>query len=207
MKPGTRTAGLRPRSHRPPVAPAIDIRIDSPLWKAQRGVKAVLQRAIGEAAAMADTSGGELAIVLTDDSAIRALNRDWRGKDQPTNVLSFPANAPSVALQRKRGRVRAGVAPRRANARWGRARLLGDIVIAYETMAREALAEHRPFRHHLAHLAVHGFLHLVGHDHAAEAEADAMEALEIAVLARLKMPNPYLTPTPTLPRRGGRPDC
>jgi probable rRNA maturation factor len=79
-------------------------------------------------------------------------------------------------------------------------------VIAYETMAREAIAEHRPFRHHLAHLAVHGFLHLVGHDHAADAEADAMEALEIAVLARLDMPNPYLTRTPTLPRlaRKGR---
>src|ERR1700726_3017981 len=80
------------RANRPQVAPTIDIMVDSPLWKAQRGVKAVLQRAIGEAAAMAATSGGELAIVLTDDSAIRALNRDWRGKDQPTNVLSFPTN-------------------------------------------------------------------------------------------------------------------
>jgi probable rRNA maturation factor len=174
------------------VAPAIDILMDSPLWKAQRGVKAVLQRAIGEAAAMAATSGGELAIVLTDDSAIRALNRDWRGKDQPTNVLSFPANAPSQSLPVKRGKARAGVASRRADAQRGRVRLLGDIVIAYETMAREALAEQRPFRHHLAHLAVHGFLHLVGHDHAAEAEAEAMEALEIAVLARLNVPNPYL---------------
>ena len=163
--------------------------VDSPLWKAQRGIKAVLQRAICEAAAMAATSGGELAIVLTDDSAIRALNRDWRGKDQPTNVLSFPAPAPSHSLPRKRGRVRVGAASRNAGER--RVRLLGDIVIAYETMAREALAEHRPFRHHLAHLAVHGFLHLVGHDHIADAQADAMEALEIAVLARLKVPNPY----------------
>src|SRR6202166_1409438 len=85
--------GARPR--RPQVAPVIDIMVDSPLWKTQRGVKVVLQRAIGEAAAMAATSGGELAIVLTDDSAIRALNRDWRGKDQPTNVLSFPAHAPA----------------------------------------------------------------------------------------------------------------
>jgi probable rRNA maturation factor len=191
-KPGTRTNGPSPRSRRPQVAPAIDILMDSPLWKAQRGVKAVLQRAIGEAAAMAATSGGELAIVLTDDSAIRALNRDWRGKDQPTNVLSFPANAPSQSLPVKRGKARAGVASRRADAQRGRVRLLGDIVIAYETMAREALAEQRPFRHHLAHLAVHGFLHLVGHDHAAEAEAEAMEALEIAVLARLNVPNPYL---------------
>jgi probable rRNA maturation factor len=191
MKSGPRTARARPRSPRPQLAPAIDIMVDSPLWKAQRGVKAVLQRAISEAAAMAATSGGELAIVLTDDSAIRALNRDWRGQDQPTNVLSFPAPAPSPSLPRKPGRVRLGAPSGRAGER--RVRLLGDIVIAYETMAREALAEQRPFRHHLAHLAVHGFLHLVGHDHVAKAEADAMEALEIAVLARLDVPNPYMT--------------
>jgi probable rRNA maturation factor len=176
-KGGPRHARPPARSRRARVAPAIDILVESPLWKSQPGVKAVLERAIGAAAAMAATSGGELAIVLTDDSAIRALNRDWRGKDQPTNVLSFPANAPA----------RSG----RADAREARPRLLGDIVIAYETMAREALAEHRPFRHHLAHLAVHGFLHLLGHDHAADAEAEAMEALEIAVLARLDVPNPY----------------
>ena len=172
MKSVARTAPAR----QPRAAPAIDIVVESPLWKAQRGVRAVLQRAIGEAAAMAATSGGELAIVLTDDSAIRALNRDWRGKDQPTNVLSFPAPAPARTLPGQPGKVR----------------LIGDIVIAYETVEREARAEQRPFRHHLAHLAVHGFLHLVGHDHVVEAEADAMEALEIAVLARLGVPNPYL---------------
>jgi probable rRNA maturation factor len=176
-KRATRRASPPLRARRAGTAPAIDILVESPLWKAQRGVKAVLERAIRAAAAMAATSGGELAIVLTDDSAIRALNRDWRGKDQPTNVLSFPANAPTRS--------------RRADAHRARPRLLGDIVIAYETMAREALAEQRPFRHHLAHLAVHGFLHLLGHDHAADAEADAMEALEIAVLARLDVPNPY----------------
>ena len=177
---------LRPRARRQRAAPTIDIVLESPLWKAQRGVRTVLQRAIGEAAAMtavsggkaalAATSGGELAIVLTDDSAIRALNRDWRGKDQPTNVLSFPAPAPSGSRPGQPGAVR----------------LMGDIVIAYETVEREARAEQRPFAHHLAHLAVHGFLHLVGHDHAVETEADAMEALEIAVLARLDVPNPYL---------------
>jgi probable rRNA maturation factor len=176
MRSVARTAGARPPAGRPQMAPAIDVIVESPLWKAQRGFKAVLQRAIGEAAAMAATSGGELAIVLTDDSAIRALNRDWRGKDKPTNVLSFPAPAPSRTLPGKPGGVR----------------LIGDIVIAYETVEHEARADQRPFRHHLAHLAVHGFLHLVGHDHAAEAEADAMEALEIAVLARLDIPNPYL---------------
>jgi probable rRNA maturation factor len=126
---------------------------------------------------MAATKGGELAIVLTDDSAIRALNRDWRGKDTATNVLSFPA-------------------PASPPAEGGHPRLLGDIVIAYETTAREAGAEARPFRHHLTHLAVHGFLHLLGHDHVADAEAEAMEALEIAVLARLDVPNPYLSPLP-----------
>jgi probable rRNA maturation factor len=186
----------------------LDILVESPLWKAQRGVKAVLQRAIGAAAAMAATRGGELAIVLTDDSAIRALNRDWRGKDQPTNVLSFPAHTRSHFLPRKPGRV--APSPALAGEPAGRAQLLGDIVIAYETMAREAQAAHKPFAHHLAHLAVHGFLHLVGHDHAADAQADAMEALEIAVLARLKVPNPYPDPTPTLPRsrgKGRRPDC
>ena len=200
MKPAARSAGMRSRPRRPQVAPVIDIMVDSPLWKTQRGVKAVLQRAIGEAAAMAATSGGELAIVLTDDSAIRALNRDWRGKDQPTNVLSFPAHAPAHGPSH---------AHPHAGEPLGRVRLLGDIVIAYETMAREAMAEGRPFRHHLAHLAVHGFLHLLGHDHAQDAQADAMEALETAVLARLDVPNPY--PNPALPRLRGRkgrgPDC
>jgi probable rRNA maturation factor len=189
MTTASRASG--PRARHPQAGPAIDIKVDSPLWKEQRGVRAVLHRVIGEAAAMLATSGGELAIVLTDDSAIRALNRDWRGKDQPTNVLSFPAPVPSGSLPRKRGRVRMGDS-RRAGARRAPARLIGDIVIAYETVAREALRAQRPFRHHLAHLAVHGFLHLVGHDHAADAEADAMEALEIAVLRRLSVPNPYL---------------
>ena len=150
---------------------AVDIVVESPLWKAQRGADAMLRRALAAAAA-AVPSEGELAVVLTDDAAIRALNRDWRGKDAATNVLSFPA---------KEARP-----DRRAP------RLLGDIVIAYETVAREAAAEGKPFMHHLAHLAVHGFLHLVGYDHEANEGADAMEALEIAILARLDVPDPYL---------------
>ena len=71
-------------------------------------------------------------------------------------------------------------------------RLLGDIVIAYETTDREARAEHKPFAHHLAHLAVHGFLHLAGYDHQADDEADAMEKLEILILAQLAIPDPYI---------------
>jgi probable rRNA maturation factor len=147
----------------------IDIVVESPLWKAEPGARATLRQAIATAAAAVPDHTGELAIVLTDDAAIRTLNRTWRGKDEPTNVLSFPA--PSTP---------------------GAPRLLGDIVIAYETTAREALAEGKPFGDHLAHLAVHGYLHLAGHDHEADAEADAMETLEIAILARLKVPNPYI---------------
>ena len=150
---------------------AVDIVVESPLWKAQRGADAMLRRALAAAGALVP-SDGELAVVLTDDAAIRALNRDWRGKDAATNVLSFPA---------KEARP-----DRRAP------RLLGDIVIAYETVAREAAAEGKPFMHHLAHLAVHGFLHLVGYDHEANEDADAMERLEIAILARLDVPDPYL---------------
>ncbi|HZN28452.1 MAG TPA: rRNA maturation RNase YbeY [Xanthobacteraceae bacterium] len=150
---------------------AVDIVVESPLWKAQRGADAMLRRALAAAAA-AVPSEGELAVVLTDDAAIRALNRDWRGEDAATNVLSFPAKE---ARHDRR-------APR----------LLGDIVMAYETVAREAAAEGKPFMHHLAHLAVHGFLHLVGYDHEANEGADAMEALEIAILARLDVPDPYL---------------
>ena len=121
---------------------------------------------------MVSASEGEVAVVLTDDCAIRALNRDWRSKDAATNVLSFPA--------------------RESRAVRGAPCLLGDIVIAFETTEREARAEHKPFVHHLAHLAVHGFLHLAGYDHEADDEADAMERLETAILARLDMPDPYI---------------
>jgi len=154
----------------PPGAPVIDIVMESPIWKTQRSAKTVLRRAIAAAAAVVPEMAGELVIVLTDDAAIRTLNRTWRRKDESTNVLSFPAPSPSR----------------------GAPLLLGDIVIAYEITAREALAEHKPFRHHLAHLAVHGFLHLAGYDHEADEEAEAMERLEIEALARLKVPNPYI---------------
>jgi probable rRNA maturation factor len=87
-------------------------------------------------------------------------------------VLSFPAKDPRHAR--------------------GTTHLLGDIVIAFETTEREARAEHKPFAHHLAHLAVHGFLHLAGYDHATDDEAAAMEKLETAILARLDVPNPYI---------------
>src|ERR1700731_1472498 len=117
----------------------IDVLVDSDRWKEPAKARALVRRAVAQAAATVSTTGAELAIVLTDDSAIRSLNRLWRGIDAATNVLSFPAKA-----------VR-GEAPH-----------LGDIVLAYETMAREARAQRKPFAHHVGHLALHGFLHLLG---------------------------------------------
>ena len=161
------TASPRKRLTR---APAIDIVRESPLWETEPDIDVTLQHAIAEAAAGLSTKDAELAIVLTDDSRIRALNQTWRGLDKPTNVLSFPTEA---------------------GAANGVPALLGDIVIAYETVEREALAQDTPFLHHLAHLAVHGFLHLHGYDHEAEDEAETMERLERQILARLGIPDPY----------------
>jgi probable rRNA maturation factor len=155
---------------RRPATPKPDILVQSRRWAALRGARPVILRAIDAAATALPAKTGEVAVVLTHDKAMRVLNRTWRGKDAPTNVLSFPAVSPGG----------------------GRTVHLGDIVIAYETTAREAKAEGKPFRDHLAHLVVHGFLHLAGHDHMTEREAEAMESLEIAILKRLKVPNPYI---------------
>jgi probable rRNA maturation factor len=148
-------------------APAIDIVVESPLWRNEPGAAAVIRRAIGAAVEMTGpmTQPSELAVMLCNDAAMRELNSRWRGLPEPTNVLSFPAA--------------------------GRAGALGDIAIAYETTAREAQAEGKTFPAHLAHLAVHGFLHLLGYDHQSDAEAVAMERLEAAILARLGIADPY----------------
>jgi probable rRNA maturation factor len=152
---------------------SIDIIRESSLWEAEPGLEDLLRRALEAAAEAVSTSAAELAIVLSDDSRVRRLNGEWRGIDKPTNVLSFPSP--------EAGRDTAQRGPR----------LLGDIVIAFETTAREAKDEHKPFAHHLSHLAVHGFLHLVGYDHENDADAEAMEACERTILARLGVPDPY----------------
>jgi len=164
-------------------SPAVEIVVESALWKPQRDAKTLLRRAITAAATAVPTAGGELAIVLTDDATIRALNRDWRRRDNATNVLSFPAQPSSPTPPPTRSQ-------KRTTAR--APRLLGDIVIAYQTTAREARAEGKPFAHHLSHLAVHGFLHLLGYDHVVEADARTMEGLETEILTRLGVPDPYL---------------
>jgi probable rRNA maturation factor len=149
----------------------VEILVQSARWRGRPGAGTAVKRAISAAAKAASTPRAELAIVLTDDSAIRALNRDWRGQNAPTNVLSFPAGAPCKG---------GPGSP-----------YIGDIVIAYETTAREAAAEGKPFKNHLAHLAVHGFLHLLGHDHETDREAQRMERLERTILARIGIPDPY----------------
>jgi probable rRNA maturation factor len=150
-------------------APSVDIQIASPLWDAEPKAEQAVRDAIAAVAAALATDDGEVSVVLTDDEAIRALNRDWRHIDKPTNVLSFPAPASP-----------------------GAAKMYGDIVIAYETLARECHDEDRVFLHHLAHLTVHGFLHLIGYDHQTDSDADAMEALESKIMIAMKLPDPYL---------------
>ncbi|HMK81243.1 MAG TPA: rRNA maturation RNase YbeY [Xanthobacteraceae bacterium] len=148
-------------------APELDVVVESERWPADAG--AIVRRAIMQAAqdVARDVAGRATAILLTDDAAIRELNARFRGIDKPTNVLSFPAppSDPAGAL--------------------------GDIAIAFETTAREAALADKPLAHHLSHLAVHGFLHLIGYDHAEDAQAEEMELLERRILGRLGVPDPY----------------
>lgn len=163
-----------------PVLPVTDILIDAEQWRNETGCETIVQSAIDAAATAAGAGavgGAELAILLTDDATIRTLNRDWRGIDKPTNVLSFPA-ASSPAQDNNS-------APA----------MLGDIAIAYETTRREAETEHKPFANHLSHLAVHGFLHLIGYDHETDDEANVMENLERQILSKLGIPDPYAEDT------------
>lgn len=135
-------------------------------------LEAVAERAVLEAVAGSGThlSGpAELSIVLTDDTEQRELNRQWRGKDSSTNVLSFPQIEPFGPVTG----------------------ILGDITLARETVAREAEELGKPFAHHFTHLVVHGFLHILGYDHLEEAEALQMEGLETQILARLGVEDPY----------------
>jgi probable rRNA maturation factor len=163
--------------------PRVDIQVASRLWEAEPHAEQAVRDAVAAAAGALSTMDGEVSILLTDDSGIRQLNRDWRGIDKPTNVLSFPA------------------APQKAP---GGDRFLGDIAIAYETLQRECDDENRDFLHHLTHLAVHGFLHLNGYDHETETRADEMEGLESRIMTRMKMPDPWLETSRQAARKTAR---
>ncbi|MBK3404321.1 rRNA maturation RNase YbeY [Methylorubrum populi] len=154
----------------------IDIAVEDARWEqAVPELEAFTLRAVEAGLAiLPDSASGpvEVSVLLADDATVQTLNRTWRNKDKPTNVLSFPAA--DVPIQP------------------GMARPLGDVVLAYDTLVRESTEQSKPFEHHFAHLLVHGTLHLLGQDHeTGEAEADAMEALEVAALRTLGIPNPY----------------
>lgn len=156
--------------------PGLQIAISvSPDWPptAQNRVETALRAAYRDAVEPDPGQRWEVSVALTDDAELQALNKAWRGKDRPTNVLSFPAEMPDLppdALE---------TTP------------LGDIALAAETVQREAREQHKSFDDHLTHLAVHGLLHLLGYDHETTAGATEMEALEVEILARMGVADPY----------------
>ncbi len=154
----------------------LDIIIDSPAWtKASRNVRAICRRAATAALTGAKSKGPvEVNVLLTSDNVMRKLNATFRGKDKPTNVLSFPAENPPGA----------------------KPRVLGDIAIAYGVTAREAKAENKTLSAHLSHLVVHGVLHLLSYDHEDDKDALMMETLETKILAQLGIADPYAVPAP-----------
>ncbi|MCR5873998.1 rRNA maturation RNase YbeY [Phenylobacterium sp. J426] len=145
----------------------IDIEVEEPAWVATLPDAEGLTRRAAEAALLSNGANAEgLTLLLTDDDGVRDLNARFRGNDKPTNVLSFPAAANPENH-------------------------LGDIALAFGVCEREAADQGKPLAHHLQHLVVHGVLHLLGHDHMSEDEAEAMESLERVILAGLGIPDPY----------------
>jgi probable rRNA maturation factor len=151
--------------------PAIDIIVDAPAWEKIAHLESLATRAVQASCRASGAKlarGGEVAIAFCDDAAIRALNAEWRKRDAATNVLSFPT-------------------PGRLEEKL----LLGDIVIAYETVAREAAEQGKTFEDHTMHMIIHGFLHLIGYDHGTPEEAGVMESLERRIAAALGLSDPY----------------
>jgi probable rRNA maturation factor len=126
----------------------------------------------------------ELTILLTDDAHVQELNRDFRHQDKPTNVLSFPNYSPGELKELWDGFLEGREADTPGL-------FLGDMAMAFETIAREAKDQNKTFPDHLTHLVVHGTLHLLGYDHMDEKEAQEMESLEIEILQKLNIANPY----------------
>jgi probable rRNA maturation factor len=152
------------------------LEIEDPRWpQALPKIAELLEKAIALALSDVDDRSRtiEVGVRLVDDGTIQGLNRDWRGRDKPTNVLSFPLGDPAPVDE--------------PDFPW----LIGDIVMSFDTMKAEAARDGKPLEHHVVHLALHAALHLIGHDHEDEAEAEAMEAAEIKLLAGLGIPDPY----------------
>lgn len=156
----------------PPIGLAIDVVEEAGAWGPIEAVSATVQAAAAALAADLKIPRSEACVALSNDAHVAQLNATYRSKPKPTNVLSFPAGA---AMQDDDGE----------------RRFLGDLVLAHETVVREAAELALPFDHHLQHLVVHGLLHLMGYDHETEADAHAMEALEVRILASMGIANPY----------------
>ena len=154
----------------------IDIRVNDKRWDDQlKAVETLIHNTIEETleAAYTRSETPELSIVLTGDAEIRELNKSYRGKDKATNVLSFPLidfTSPTFGPQET---------------------ALGDLVLSFDTIEKEAKEQNKSFAHHLQHLLVHGCLHLLGYDHEEDQEAATMEALEAEILATFGIKNPY----------------
>ncbi len=150
-----------------------DITIEDDRWISVAGLEDLVPDLVAEAlrAANLQPEGHSVSIALLADAEVRALNRAFRGKDTPTNVLSFPSSA--------------------AGGLEGEPLFLGDVALAYETVVSEASAQDKTVLQHAAHLVVHGVLHLAGYDHDSDADAERMESAEGAILARFGISDPY----------------
>lgn len=162
----------------PAAGPPVEVMIEDERWEAV-GLEALADEAVRAVltAVGRDPECHEISLLACDDARIAELNAAFRGKAVATNVLSWPSFS--------------GVVPEPESGGTGEALFLGDLALAYETCAAEAAAGGRPFEAHLRHLVVHGVLHLLGHDHESDAEAEEMEALEAKILARMGVPDPY----------------
>lgn len=145
----------------------LDLRISETAWSERiPNLSSICEKALNAAAAKTGATG-EVSVLLTDDDEIQTLNKQWRGKDKPTDVLSFPADPMDTPF-------------------------LGDIAISLGVMMTDAEARKLTLPQHLSHLLIHGLLHLLGHDHKDDTEAAEMESLEIVALASLGWPDPYV---------------
>jgi probable rRNA maturation factor len=155
-------------------ADGLTLEIGAPAHGLDPDIEKVIASAILAANAVVGPVRGTVAVLVDGDDRLQALNRQWRGIDKPTNVLSFAGPADID----------------------GNGRHIGDIAISYEAAAREAQAERKPLPDHLAHLSAHGFLHLLGYDHESDGDAEVMERLERTILARVGVPDPYVARPP-----------
>lgn len=157
--------------------PCIDISIACEKWTAElQEIEPFLASVAGQTllrTAFKDMKNTELSIVLADNAFVQNLNHIYRGKDKPTNVLSFPQNTPESFEKGEH------------------APILGDVILAFETVKSESISQNKKMKDHTAHLLVHGILHLLGFDHETADEAQRMETLEIKILDSLSIKNPY----------------